>query len=234
MARSAASKPQVPAVRRHVQRAMRVWASHVRPGGPVVRRPAGCVALRADDARQGLPRPLVVPAGRGRVLQLRRAGGDRACSSPSSSSRASVRSSTTARTGRSTGCPCRRPIQSTVRPELRRAGRDWSSARSTTGPRSCSWPPSSPTSAASSSPGAFRRPREINWLVGVTMLLLAHGQRVHRLLAARRPAVGHRACASPTRSCCRSRWSAPGSPSCSSAAPTRPTRSSAGCSCSTS
>ena len=40
--------------------------------------------------------------------------------------------------------------------------------------------------------GAFRQPREINWIVGVTLLLLGHRQRVHRLLAARRPAVGHR------------------------------------------
>jgi len=30
--------------------------------------------------------------------------------------------------------------------------------------------------------GAFRRPREINWVVGVTLLLLAMGKRFHRLL----------------------------------------------------
>ena len=38
-----------------------------------------------------------------------------------------------------------------------------------------------------------------------------HRQRLRRLLAARRPAVGHRACASRTASCCRSRSSARGS-----------------------
>ena len=31
---------------------------------------------------------------------------------------------------------------------------------------------------------AYRRPREINWFVGLTLLLLAIAQRVHRLLAA--------------------------------------------------
>ena len=41
--------------------------------------------------------------------------------------------------------------------------------------------------------GAFRRPREINWIIGVTLLILAMLQRASRLLAARRPAVGHRA-----------------------------------------
>ena len=38
--------------------------------------------------------------------------------------------------------------------------------------------------------GAFRRPAEINWVIGLTMMILAHHQRLLRLLAARRPAVG--------------------------------------------
>ena len=38
--------------------------------------------------------------------------------------------------------------------------------------------------------GAFRRPREVNWIIGVTLLLLAI-RRLHRLLPARRPAVGY-------------------------------------------
>ncbi len=32
--------------------------------------------------------------------------------------------------------------------------------------------------------GAFRRPRELNWFVGVTLLALASGQRLPRVLAA--------------------------------------------------
>ena len=40
--------------------------------------------------------------------------------------------------------------------------------------------------------GAFRRPREINWVVGRAAAAARPGGRVHRLLAARRPAVGHR------------------------------------------
>ena len=40
--------------------------------------------------------------------------------------------------------------------------------------------------------GAFRRPREINWMIGVTLLHARHRQRLHRLLAPRRPTVGHR------------------------------------------
>ena len=39
--------------------------------------------------------------------------------------------------------------------------------------------------------GAFRKPREMSWLIGVTMLVSGHRRRVHRLLAARRPAVGN-------------------------------------------
>ena len=41
--------------------------------------------------------------------------------------------------------------------------------------------------------GAFRRPRELNWIIGCTLLILATAQRAVRLLAARRPALGHRA-----------------------------------------
>ena len=45
--------------------------------------------------------------------------------------------------------------------------------------------------------GAYRKPREINWLVGLGLLQLGHRRGVRGLLASRRPAVGHRACASP-------------------------------------
>ena len=40
--------------------------------------------------------------------------------------------------------------------------------------------------------GAFRRPRELNWIIGVTHADPRHPQRIRRLLAARRPALGHR------------------------------------------
>ena len=40
--------------------------------------------------------------------------------------------------------------------------------------------------------GAFRRPREINWVVGVLHADARAGGRLHGLLAAGRPAVGHR------------------------------------------
>ena len=40
--------------------------------------------------------------------------------------------------------------------------------------------------------GAFRKPREINWVIGVVLLTLALGRRLLRVLPARRPAVRHR------------------------------------------
>ena len=48
--------------------------------------------------------------------------------------------------------------------------------------------------------GAFRRPREINWIIGVTLPDPRHLQRLRRLLAPRRPAVGDRAARSRTPS----------------------------------
>ncbi len=40
--------------------------------------------------------------------------------------------------------------------------------------------------------GAFRKPREINWLVGFTLMITVARGRLHRLLAPRRRAVGQR------------------------------------------
>ena len=39
--------------------------------------------------------------------------------------------------------------------------------------------------------GAFRKPREINWLIGVHAVAARARERLHGLFAARRPAVGH-------------------------------------------
>ena len=41
--------------------------------------------------------------------------------------------------------------------------------------------------------GAFRRPREANWVIGSLLLILAMFEGLLRLLAARRPALRHRA-----------------------------------------
>ena len=71
--------------------------------------------------------------------------------------------------------------------------------------------------------GAYRRPREINWFVGLDPAPAGDRQRLHRLLAARRPAVGHRACGSCTPCCCRSRSSGTGWRSSCSAASSRAT-----------
>ena len=39
--------------------------------------------------------------------------------------------------------------------------------------------------------GAYRKPRDLNYFIGLTMLMLAHPRGVRRLLAGRRPALGH-------------------------------------------
>ena len=40
--------------------------------------------------------------------------------------------------------------------------------------------------------GAFRKPRELNWLIGLGLIGARHHRGLRRLLAARRPAVRHR------------------------------------------
>ena len=56
--------------------------------------------------------------------------------------------------------------------------------------------------------GAFRKPRELNWTHRHHHADPGHPRGLHRLLAARRPDLGHRACASATPSPSRSRSSA--------------------------
>ncbi len=56
--------------------------------------------------------------------------------------------------------------------------------------------------------GAFRKPREINWVIGVILALLADRRGLRRLLAAGRPAVRHRPADQPAHHPGRSRWSA--------------------------
>ena len=57
--------------------------------------------------------------------------------------------------------------------------------------------------------GAFRKPREINWVIGVVLLVPGPARGLRRLLAARRPAVRHRPADRRAASCGRSRSSAP-------------------------
>ncbi len=69
-------------------------------------------------------------------------------------------------------CTCREAYRSTLQLSFDvRAG--WSSARSTTGPRCSSSPRSSLHLCRVFFTGAFRRPREMNWVIGLTMLILA-------------------------------------------------------------
>ncbi len=76
--------------------------------------------------------------------------------------------------------------------------------------------------------GAFRKPREINWVIGVLLLILGilEGFAGYSLPDDLLSGTGaaHRLAAS----CCRSRWSAPGRRSWSSAASTPASRCSTG------
>ena len=53
--------------------------------------------------------------------------------------------------------------------------------------------------------GAFRKPREVNWVIGALLAAAGHGRGLRRLLAAGRPAVRHRPAGDQPDSCCRSR-----------------------------
>ena len=65
-----------------------------------------------------------------------------------------------------------------------------SCGRCTTGRRCCSWRRSSCTWLRIFFTGAFRKPRETNWIIGVAAVLARLPGRLHRLLAARRRLSG--------------------------------------------
>ena len=90
-----------------------------------------------------------------------------------SSSRASPRPSTTAPTRRCDGHEDERRLQVGRRPLVRRTRRACSSARPTTGRRTSSSRRSSCTCMRVFFTGAFRRPRELTWLIGL-------GDALHR------------------------------------------------------
>jgi ubiquinol-cytochrome c reductase cytochrome b subunit len=76
--------------------------------------------------------------------------------------------------------------------------------------------------------GAYRKPRELNWIIGVTLLVtgILEGFAGYSLPDDLLSAPD---CGSATRSCCRSPSSGPGWRSSSSAASTRASRSSTAC-----
>ena len=83
--------------------------------------------------------------------------------------------------------------------------------------------------------GAFRKPRELNWIIGLSLFWLGLHRGLRRLLAAGRRALRHRPADRVTRSSCRSRSSGPGSPRrCSAASSPAPRscRGSTSCTCS--
>ena len=175
-------------------------------GRPVARRPPRRGQGRPDAARQDLPRPLVVPARGDRPLLVRRAHRHRRLPVACTSSPRPPRSSTPGPTCRCGHHRCPPPTR-----------RRWtspspcaavsSSARCTTGPPTSSSGAIAVHMARIFFTGAFRKPRELNWIIGVTLLILAIVNGLPRLLAARRPGVGDGHAHRATRSSCRSPWS---------------------------
>ena len=186
------------------------------PPRPLDRRPARRRRFRSHRAQQGLPRPLVVHARRAGALLLHRPRAHRHVpdvllrrQSAGGDLRRQLRAAARRRDDR------RLPVG--ARPQLRR-------------PRRARHAPDPPLGRAAV-PGVARRAhgpgllhRRVPPAPGGQLDHRGHAarardlQRLRRLLAARRPVVGHRACGSPTRSRCRSRSSGRGWRRSSSAA----------------
>ena len=128
--------------------------------------------VRDEGPAQGLPEPLLVPVGRGRAVLLRRARRDRASTSRSSSRARSSGSCTTARYRPLRGAEVSAAYDSVMRISfdvkgglLIRQMHHWA-ALVFVGAIALHM-------ARVFFTGAFRRPRELNWVVGVLLLLLA-------------------------------------------------------------
>ena len=67
-----------------------------------------------------------------------------------------------------------------------------SSGRCTTGPRCCSSPRCSRTCSATFFTGAFRKPREANWVIGLLLIFVGTFEGFTGYSLPGRPAVGHR------------------------------------------
>ena len=151
-------------------------APRARHARPLVSTTAARARRRRSPAaalEQGVPRPLVVHARRARPLLLRRSWSltgiyltfffapehDEVVYDGSYAPLQGVEMSAGLRVrARASASTC---------------GPAWSCARSTTGPRCCSSPPIVVHLMRIFFTGAFRRPRELNWMIGVTLLLLA-------------------------------------------------------------
>ena len=138
----------------------------------VDRRAARRLARRTQGAQQGVPRPLVVHARRDRAVLASSCSSSPASTSRSSSTPASTRSCTTARTSRCNGVRMSEAYESVVHLSFDvRAGLVMRQIHH--------WAALVFLAAIVAHlcriffTGAFRRPREINWIVGVTLLLLA-------------------------------------------------------------
>ena len=153
----------------------------------------GCIVAgpAAPDAEQGLPRPLVVPAGRDRALLVHHPAADRHVPDVLLRRRRCARSSTTAATRRCAASRCRAAYDSTLNISFDVRGGLFMRQMH-------HWAALLFVAAIVVHmlrvffTGAFRKPREINWIIGVGLLVLGLARGLRRLLAARRPALRHR------------------------------------------
>ena len=143
------------------------------PGGHRrARRPPGRGQGRPDLPGQDLPGPLVVHAGRDRPVLLRGPAGHRRLPDPVLRALARPRSSTTASTSPWTACGCPRPTP--PRSNLSFAVRGGLLMRQMHHWAADIFIGSIVVHMARIFfTGAFRKPRELNWIIGITLLILA-------------------------------------------------------------